>query len=51
MDKSSLGIAISIAGLFALIEAFKLHSTEKMVYFLVGVALIVGGLFYAPGKK
>jgi len=51
MDKSTKGIAIFFIGLIAFLESFKLAFTERIVYMVVGICLIVGGLFYASRKE
>ena len=51
MEKSTLGIAIFFAGLIAFLQSFTLQSTNQLVYLITGIALVVGGLWYASKDR
>ncbi|MBI2671695.1 LPXTG cell wall anchor domain-containing protein [Candidatus Woesearchaeota archaeon] len=51
MNKTNVGLAITFLGLASFIQAISLTETNQLVYLIIGIALILGGLFYASRKK
>jgi LPXTG-motif cell wall-anchored protein len=49
--KTNIGIAIFFIGLASFMQAVIITATNQLVYFIIGIILMVGGLFYASRKK
>ncbi|MBI2128604.1 hypothetical protein HYU07_00040 [Candidatus Woesearchaeota archaeon] len=51
MEKSTVGIVIFLIGILILVQSFvQKESSVQLGYVIIGVALIIGGLWYAKRK-
>lgn len=50
MDDKTVGVIVFLIGIASFLQSFNLISTPQIVYFVVGLALMLGGLIYARKK-
>ena len=47
MDKQTIGVVIALLGAVSFMQSFSLVGNSKMIYLILGIALVIGGLIYA----
>ena len=51
MEKSTLGIVVFLVGILILVQSFvQQQQNVQIVYLVIGILLVIGGLWYAAKK-
>ncbi len=51
MEKNTIGVIIALIGLILFLQSFNLEDIQKIIYLIIGIIMIIGGIIYARGKK
>ncbi len=50
MDKKLIGVVAFFLGVLVFLQSFNLQGGNKTVYLIVGIALVLWGVYYAAKK-